>query len=256
MAPKIGLSTKAFPHKGWWEEIHDFDMGVIEISLRGSRMYFDTNWIEKIKPYLEGLDLSLHSGSYQVFGGNNYFDEAQLAVLKAEIVMCGMLGTNELVFHLKDELMGNGEREIFEEEVLAFAKNQGVGLIYESNSAICEETVYRYLERYPGWGYNLDLGHLNKGLHDGGVGNLEDFLDRIRERVVYVHAHNNFGRKDQHLSLLEGNLDWKRVLNQLDLERVNKIVLEIGKYPEDYERTKQAIVESRDALAGYLAERV
>ncbi len=68
---------------------------------------------------------------------------------------------------------------------------------------------------------------------------LDDFLDKIKERVVYVHAHNNFG-EDEHRALDDGSLDWKAVLDKINLAKVRKIIIEC-RTPENIKKTKKAL---------------
>jgi sugar phosphate isomerase/epimerase len=43
--------------------------------------------------------------------------------------------------------------------------------------------------------------------------------------MVYVHASGNSGRGDEHLGLGDGTLDWRHVLDMLDLSRILEIIL-------------------------------
>jgi sugar phosphate isomerase/epimerase len=51
-------------------------------------------------------------------------------------------------------------------------------------------------------GFVLDVGHANV------VGELNNFLRAMPDRLVHVHAHDNFGESDQHLGVGHGNIDW------------------------------------------------
>lgn len=71
---------------------------------------------------------------------------------------------------------------------------------------------------------------------------LEDFLARVRDRVVYIHAHNNDGIKDQHNALDKGTLDWKHVLDKIDLSRVKELIIEAtGREGRNFKRTKELL---------------
>ncbi|MBW3019438.1 hypothetical protein KY329_04620, partial [Candidatus Woesearchaeota archaeon] len=107
------------------------------------------------------------------------------------------------------------------------------------------ELCLSVLNRFPDLGYNLDLGHMNVALQTGHLGiQLDEFLDKVKDRVVYIHAHNNNGQKDQHIALSDGILDWKHVLDNLDLSRVKKIIIECN--------LKEDALKSREALYKYL----
>ena len=51
-------------------------------------------------------------------------------------------------------------------------------------------------------GVLLDLGHLNVTAHSLGFDRYE-FINRVRDRVFAIHAHENNGRADEHKELDE-----------------------------------------------------
>ncbi|AKB26723.1 Sugar phosphate isomerase/epimerase [Methanosarcina siciliae C2J] len=58
-------------------------------------------------------------------------------------------------------------------------------------------------------GFTFDVGHANT------VGLIDEFLDQLNDRISHVHIHDNMGKKDEHLPLGEGNIDWKHVMGKL-----------------------------------------
>jgi len=58
-------------------------------------------------------------------------------------------------------------------------------------------------------GFTFDVGHANT------VGLIDEFLDQLKDRISHVHIHDNMGKKDEHLPLGEGNIDWKHVMEKL-----------------------------------------
>ena len=62
-------------------------------------------------------------------------------------------------------------------------------------------------------GLTLDIGHANTI----GVGTeiMDDFLKMYKGRISHVHLHDNMGKKDEHLPIGKGNIDWKRVMDSL-----------------------------------------
>ncbi len=58
-------------------------------------------------------------------------------------------------------------------------------------------------------GFTFDVGHANT------VGLVNDFLDFLEEKISHVHIHDNMGKKDEHLSLGKGNINWKLVMERL-----------------------------------------
>jgi sugar phosphate isomerase/epimerase len=58
----------------------------------------------------------------------------------------------------------------------------------------------------------FDVGHANT------TGTIEEFLHL--EGIKHVHVHDNFGKKDDHLPLGSGNIDWEHVIGSLEPERM------------------------------------
>lgn len=229
---KIGVSTKALGY--WWYKDIDFD--VVEIGRSGA-LFFDTEWIDKNIP--KGLDYSVHSKTKKVFSDVSQFTRAETEMLKAEIVACDMIGAKELVFHLKNKKLTETEGEALQ-EVIDFSKEHNVKMVYESPSKLRADVSLDVLQRFD-VGYNLDLGHLNCGVVNETIGcSMDEFIERVKDRVMYVHAHNNYG-KDDHLALNNGSLDWKRVLDKLDLNDA-KVVIEV-KNREDVMNSKRELEE-------------
>jgi sugar phosphate isomerase/epimerase len=60
-----------------------------------------------------------------------------------------------------------------------------------------------------GAGICLDLGHARL------EGDVVDAIETVSEHVVLVHAHDNFGRADEHLMPFEGSIDWPSSMTAL-----------------------------------------
>ncbi|MDR0309294.1 MAG: sugar phosphate isomerase/epimerase [Candidatus Methanoplasma sp.] len=55
----------------------------------------------------------------------------------------------------------------------------------------------------------FDIGHANT------VGPIGEFIDVFGDRIVNVHIHDNMGDRDAHLTIGDGNIDFKKVLSRL-----------------------------------------
>ncbi|MDI6846902.1 MAG: sugar phosphate isomerase/epimerase family protein [Candidatus Bathyarchaeia archaeon] len=53
-------------------------------------------------------------------------------------------------------------------------------------------------------GLVLDIGHANIN------GQIESFLTTFADKIVHMHAHDNYGKSDQHLGIGHGNINWKK----------------------------------------------
>jgi sugar phosphate isomerase/epimerase len=225
---KIGIKDKNIMYDG--EDKVESD--VIELISCDPNVGFNAKKIVKLKEYLKGKDLSMHSQAGRVFSSVNQYGipvlaDAELNVLRAEVVLCKTLGIKEMIFHLKAGRLTGSEIDAVR-SVLDFSKEFGVEMIFESNYAFVAEETLAILDEFPGLNYNLDLGHLNIAIGEDTLGmSVEDFISRVGDRLVYVHAHNNDGIKDTHSSLANGTLDWRKIFGLLDFSHIRKVIAEV-----------------------------
>jgi sugar phosphate isomerase/epimerase len=245
--PVIGATSQVIRSSKWYKSAHQLGFEALEINRRDSKLHLNTFFLEKIKHYLRGLEVSLHSATTGIFQELESFSYAELATLQAEIDICRILGASELVFHINaNRLDARQSRKL--RTIIDYAHDNGVFPIYESNAGMNAKQVYKVLDLFPDIGYALDLGHLNNGWGRNLLGcSVDAFIDSVRKRVVYIHANNNDGIGDQHLGLDDGSLDWRAVLDQLDTDRIRKIIIEVCS--TDY------LDASRQALGHYLEKR-
>lgn len=238
--PKIGLKTSHIFYKG--EDKIDFD--VLEITTKDPDLTFKLPKILKVREYLKGKDLSFHTQTSRIFSCNDKnmkeFNLAELNVVKAEIILCKILGIKEFIFHLKQDKLTKLEEKLWK-EILKFADKNRVEMIYESNGKFYGKVCLDFLKRFPEVNYNLDLGHLNTAIGNKTLGmDLDDFIEKVKDRIVYIHAHNNNGLEDEHNSIDDGTLDWRSVLDKLNMSKVRKIIMEV-QGAEDILNTKKAL---------------
>ncbi len=240
--PKICCSIKNlswfFPDEGNFDgyEIRDLTK-IININIMH---------LLKLKELFKGKELSLHSQLGKIFScsniGLNIFSEAELSILKSEIVMAEIIGAKEIVFHMKGNELSKKEIRKFN-SILDFAKKHKIEMIYENN-ACSEETIFRILGSFPEINFCLDIGHLNLAIHTGKFKmNLKDFVRKVKSRLTHIHAHNNFGEKDEHNSLDNGNFPWKELLNELKNSKLKKITIECNE--------KEDVLKSKNVLDDY-----
>jgi sugar phosphate isomerase/epimerase len=58
-------------------------------------------------------------------------------------------------------------------------------------------------------GFVFDVGHANTN------GNVDQFL-KLKDLMVHAHLHDNMGRRDEHLPLGKGTVDWQIVIDRLN----------------------------------------
>lgn len=217
---------------------------VYEITTKDPGVGFNYKKIQDILDILKGKEASFHTQVYRLFEDHKKqcpgLSQIEISVLNSEINLCRMLNISEFIIHLKEGVLTKKEESVFE-EIFNYAKERGVQIIYESNKFFSSQTCLGVLERFPYLNYNLDLGHLNTALKTGTLDvSLDTFLDAVKDRIVYVHAHNNNGREDTHMALNDGTLDWMRVLGKLDSALVRKVIIE-AKGIENMIKTKESL---------------
>ncbi len=99
--PLIGLKTSDIFYKGK----DKINFNVLEITTKDKALQFNIKKIMKAKEFLKGKNLNMHTQTSRIFSCNNLkipeFNEAELYILKAEIILCKILGIRELIVHLK-----------------------------------------------------------------------------------------------------------------------------------------------------------
>ena len=227
MIPKIGITTQVIHESKWYKCLNSLGYETVEINRRNSKLYFDLYFLEKMKRYTRRYDLSIHSGTRGVFHSNASFTNAELAVLTAELDICSLLGVEQFVFHLNCEMLTIENKNRLK-EVINYAADLNIMMMYESDSHFTACDTYDVLESFNDIGYVLDIGHLNNSSGKRLLGcGMDDFIQNVKSRVVYIHASNNCGTRDDHFGLENGTLDWEHVLDLLDLSKVFKIIIEV-----------------------------
>jgi|APSaa5957512622_1039677.scaffolds.fasta_scaffold00262_6 sugar phosphate isomerase/epimerase len=235
--PLIGLSTLIFhKNKGMFSE------KTVEINSKDPDFKFRRKSLEAIKKELKGKNLSMHSLTKRVFTEKDKdLRKMEINILKSEIIACKFLGCKELIVHLKQEKLNKNEVEIFK-ELLSFSKKYKVEILYEPNGKFNGNFFIYNLKQFKNLKVNLDLGHLNTAVVNKTLKiSSDEFLKSVKDKIVYIHAHNNNG-KDQHIGLNEGSLDWKGVLDKINLKKVRKIIIELHDFSY-YKSTKKALTE-------------
>lgn len=82
-------------------------------------------------------------------------------------------------------------------------------------------------------GFCLDIGHGNT------TGQTDELIKTFRDRLVNIHIHDNHGEMDEHLTLGEGDIDFKSIISSLKGYTGN-YVIESKSFP--------SAVESQDYL--------
>lgn len=95
--------------------------------------------------------------------------------------------------------------------LLEFARDHGVEAAIENVPEpypflikSVEDFTKFYSEVNEDIGLVLDIGHANIN------GQIETFLTTFADKIVHMHAHDNYGKSDQHLAIGYGNINWEK----------------------------------------------
>lgn len=89
-------------------------------------------------------------------------------------------------------------------------------------------------------GLALDIGHANINRQT------EQFLTNFADKIVHIHAHDNYGKDDQHLGVSYGMVDWNKTAQLLKEISYNKTVIveSVEHIEESLSRLKQLFEEA------------
>ncbi len=93
------------------------------------------------------------------------------------------------------------------------ARESGVNIAVENTYEELAEDIIGLLDKLNEdncW-MLLDIGHLHIAAPDQVI----PCLEVIKDRLISIHMHNNYGEKDDHLSLAEGTIDIEGFVNKL-----------------------------------------
>jgi len=236
--PHIGLSMLyclAEPFHKMIKRIPETKMTYIEIVDDGLHT-LDKKKVSTLKDLAQsyGLTYTIHAP----FAGinvalqskpllNSTLKRMKESIIHASALSCKMwifhpgLKTGISMFYPGKDWTGNMEsiRLLFK-----FAKDYGVEAAIEN---VTEPFVIKTAEDFKRFykeidediGLVLDTGHANIN------GELQDYLTEFADKIVHVHAHDNYGKTDQHLGIGFGNIDWRNAAKLLKRASYNRIVM-------------------------------
>jgi sugar phosphate isomerase/epimerase len=142
-----------------------------------------------------------------------------------------------------DLAMGRAQESI--ETLLDHARALGLRICLENmfpryKSYFEPDHFTEILTARPDLEMTLDTGHANI---DGGDGRIFTFIRRVGGRIGHVHASDNKGKRDEHLPVGGGNIDFGGILRRLSAVGYEETVtLEV--FAED----RRLLAASRDRL--------
>lgn len=217
--------------------------------------------IEPLKAYdfdLHRVKKALNASGLEVIGHTNPFlpfilpigsiREACLEEFRKYVDIFVQLGVDKMNIHpsyhapffsVQDKIEANIH---FLKLVNQICESEGVTLMLENFVSPFDnpETFSRIVEEVPGLKVHLDVGHSNINQEKNLA---EDFFKEFGEDIVHLHFSDNNGKKDDHLPLGCGSIDWEQVVRTVKgLGFDGTITLEIFVSDRDY------LLLSRDKL--------
>ncbi len=164
---------------------------------------------------------------------------AGVELVKNRIAMAARLSTDVIIMHVPAEPEDPAEASALWSQLLKsldaiepYAKDYGVRIAIENLFPDNFPTIERILSKYgPDYvGLCYDSGHANvTGI---GLGRLE----RLTDRLISVHLHDNDGTADQHRLLFSGSVDWGRLARIMAASSYSKCVsMELTMHHSDIE---------------------
>ena len=178
---------------------------------------YDDGEIAAIAAWMRELGLGLTDlhGSAGVEKGwgslREYERQAGAALVQNRIDMAARLGSDVVIMHAPKEVTDpvtadRGWPQFMRtlDELRPHARERGVRLALENGDFDILDRVFAvHGPDYIGLCY--DSGHGN--VRPGGL----DRLERVRDRLISLHLHDNDGASDQHKPLFSGTVDWPRL---------------------------------------------
>jgi sugar phosphate isomerase/epimerase len=132
------------------------------------------------------------------------------------------------------------ERSIeFWSEMAGYASEKGVTVVFENifdaSPTLLKEVITEVAS--PNFKACIDIGHLNIFSKVA----IEEWIEVLNEKIVYIHAHNNYGTIDEHNGLADGTFDHATFFKSLQRYHLEPAVtLELRRI-EDIEPSKRIL---------------
>ena len=213
-------------------------------------IYLDCE-IEQIAKWLQDYDLKLNDLHASAgiekswWSPLEYGRLAGVELVKNRISMAARLSSDVIIMHVTSEREGGEKKNVSWTQLLKsldaiqpYARDHGVRIAIENlfpdnfdNFQTIEKILSKYSPDYLGLCY--DSGHANIG--NEGL----DHLERLKNRLISIHLHDNEGTEDQHKLLFSGTVDWARLARIIAESSYTKCVsMEVTMYNSGIEDEK------------------
>lgn len=196
------IAEAGFSHVHW---CHHFDDDFAYFSAEVEQI---RTWLSEYG--LQVLDLHASSGvEKQWFASEEYRRKAGVDLVKNRIEMVARLDASVIVMHAggpnpRDQGLYWTQIRRSLDEIEPFARERSVRIAIENGTwSVLGPLLAAYPPDYVGLCY--DSGHAN--MEPDGMGEME----RLKDRLIAVHLHDNTGRGDLHNPIFSGTVNWARL---------------------------------------------
>jgi len=261
MANKLGFSSLAFYKLDLakalnWGENYEFE--VFEI-VAENKHAIDEETLPNIKDLLScyKFDYTVHApfSDINISSLNKSIRKESIRQVKYAIYAVNEIGGKLLTFHpgrhsaATSKSRDDTKKILFEslKEISDYNKDFGVNIALENmpdtfiTTMRVSQEVLEVLENenVSGIKHTMDVGHLETNNVD-----IEEYIHNLKDYLIHIHLHDNFGEFDNHLPIGEGNINFSLIFRALeDIKYKGRIILEMTRRAD--------VLKSRD----YLIER-
>lgn len=262
MNAKLGFSSLAFYEVNLenalsWAKDNKFEL--LEIVAEYNHA-IDEETLPQVKDILASYDLiyTVHSpfSDINISSLNKNIRKESIRQIKYCIFAVHEIGGEVLTFHpgrhsaATSKSRENTKKILFEslKEISDFNKDYGVTIALENmpdtfiTTMRVSHEVLEVLEKkqLSGIKHTMDVGHLETNNVDIG-----EYIHDLKDYLVHIHLHDNFGEFDNHLPIGEGNINFPKIFRALeDIKYNGKIILEMTK-TEDIIKSRKYLIEKK-----------
>jgi sugar phosphate isomerase/epimerase len=197
------ISEAGFTHVHWCHEWNtDYIYSESEIN----------EIISSLKKYnLEVLDLHASEGKkVNWISEDESLRAAGIELVKNRIYMANKLSCEAIVLHFKREPKNESVKQKYWDilhkslnELKPYAQEHNIKIALENykqeHSHEIEKLFLEYDSDFLGFCYDSGHGNIGDGLAT---------LEKLKDRLIVIHLHDNDGETDQHKLIFSGTLDW------------------------------------------------
>jgi sugar phosphate isomerase/epimerase len=220
----------------------------LEIMLDSSwiNQFSDKNLIDGIKRQWGESIISSHAPHHSLNIGSKdkTIRDYSIKQILSAVEISAYLGAEEIIFHstfmpLVPSKIYEAWLELSDEgfyKIASLCKELGIMACIENTYEKDERLISDLLNKYPSMSFCFDAGHVNT-FSDLS---LDVWLKKTASRIKVLHIHDNAGDEDAHLDIFEGNIEFKKIIEAVDVNSVRfNLETDIENFLENSKKLKE-----------------